>query len=290
MQLFSLIIWAVFVILVTLFPVYLWAYGISRMGYEVFHRKRFILGLLVGSFSVFGLFFFSFLEKTYELHLFWYGCFFLVFLAGFVLLLLQWGSIYIRSLLQKLTLIHTLIIVTVFSAIVFVGSFFDIPILSLIALQVIVASLLEESSKHLISLGTTGINLRFSREEILFLNFFCVLGFVFAENILYIGRDIFIEHTFSFFQWGFRSFFTLIAHIFAASLCTFFWWKALSYQFFSRGYLFYFSLGFILATLTHALYNTLVGENLFIAIICFSFIGYGVFVMLLSRSSLDGSR
>jgi hypothetical protein len=160
---------------------------------------------------------------------------------------------------------------------------FSGQVILVMGLNILFAALIEESSKHLLSVGTTGIDLRFTARDMILLNFFCVLGFVFSENLLYLIHEYWISEHFSFFKWGFRSFFTLIAHIFAASICAYYWWKALSFPFLSRKYIFYFCIGFIGATCIHTIYNWLALEDAFFGIIAFSLIGYTGFTYVLNR-------
>jgi len=163
-----------------------------------------------------------------------------------------------------------------------ITSFFHGTIFFLLSVNIIFAALVEETSKHLVSVGTTGIQLRFSARDMIFLNFFCVLGFIFSENLLYLIYGYWQTSQFSIFQWGFRSFFTLIAHVFSASLCAFFWWKALSFPFLSRKYITFFLCGIFLATLSHACYNGLIESNIFYGIILYTLLAYIGFTYLLS--------
>ncbi len=120
----------------------------------------------------------------------------------------------------------------------------------------LIASFFEEASKHLMSIGLAGQDFRFSKSDILTFTLFSVLGFVFCENIIYlIGGHAPLG------EWIYRSIFTLIAHIFAASICAYYWWRALSYQLFSRRYIAFFLLGFLLASGAHTLYNLLLESN-----------------------------
>lgn len=121
---------------------------------------------------------------------------------------------------------------------------------ALLLFPVFFAAFFEETAKHLTTVGLLSRDFRFSLRDLSFFTFFIVLGFVFFENIFYIFQE-----GISPLAVVFRSFFVLSVHLFAAMICTFFWWKALSYSFFSFRYLFYFFLGFLLATGVHAFYN-----------------------------------
>jgi hypothetical protein len=72
----------------------------------------------------------------------------------------------------------------------------------------------------------------------------------------------------------YRLLFALPLHIFAASICVMFWWKALSYRFLSWQYIGFFITGFILASGVHSLYNTLAEKNNFILLLFLTAIAY----------------
>ncbi|MFZ2256471.1 MAG: PrsW family glutamic-type intramembrane protease [Patescibacteria group bacterium] len=101
-----------------------------------------------------------------------------------------------------------------------------------------------------------------------------VLGFVFAENLLYL-----VSGQFSLGTWIWRSFFTLIAHVFTALICAHFWWRALSYPLFSARYIGTFLIGFLLAGGLHTLYNLLLAGGNIIGLLIYVVVGYVLVVV-----------
>lgn len=203
--------------------------------------------------------------------------FLLIYIVVFVLTFL--GSAFARVFLRKIAIINTIIIFLLIVGILFITSI--IPgsaVLSVLGISLLLASVFEEAAKHLMSVGLTGRDFRFSKQDIIFFTFFVVLGFVFVENILY-----FIYSDFSLVQWVFRSFFTLIAHLFAASMCAYFWWKALSYPLFSLRYFTTFLLGFFLASIIHMLYNLSLEKGSLLFVLLFTIAGYMVFTKLIMK-------
>jgi RsiW-degrading membrane proteinase PrsW (M82 family) len=128
------------------------------------------------------------------------------------------------------------------------------------------------------SIGMTGKDFRFSRKDIIFFTFSVVLGFIFIENILY-----FFSWILPVWQWIFRSIFTMIIHIFAATICAHFWWKALSYKLFSFRYFIVFFSGFVLAAMVHMLYNLSLQTGNIMVVIVFAIIGYMMFTRLIVK-------
>jgi RsiW-degrading membrane proteinase PrsW (M82 family) len=59
-------------------------------------------------------------------------------------------------------------------------------IIALSILPLLISSLIEESSKHLMSIGLMSQDFAFSRRDIIIFTLFVVLGFVFIENLLYL--------------------------------------------------------------------------------------------------------
>ena len=87
------------------------------------------------------------------------------------------------------------------------------------------------------SIGLMSQDFAFSRRDIIIFTLFVVLGFVFVENILYLLRSDLVLST-----WIFRSFFSLTAHLLAASICAYAWWRALSYEPYSVRYVAIFTV------------------------------------------------
>jgi RsiW-degrading membrane proteinase PrsW (M82 family) len=143
-----------------------------------------------------------------------------------------------RGLLTKVTQANVIAISLIF-LLVLLGVFF-IPgtsFLLVTVLPLLLSSLIEESIKHLTSIGLMSQDFRFSRSDIIIFTLFVVLGFIFVENILYL-----YQYHSSITTWIFRSFFSLSAHLLAATICAYAWWKSLSYEPFSISYIAIFSL------------------------------------------------
>ena len=154
------------------------------------------------------------------------------------------------------------------------------PILGSIVGFFFVASI-EESLKHLSSVGLTAKEFRFTRRDLLIFAFFITLGFVFVENILYL-KEAFPHGLSSLMLTGMsRSFFSLLAHLLSASICVMFWWKALSYGVFSLKYSAIFLGGFILSSIAHALFNSLVDHAPYWTVILYAVVAYITFTQWL---------
>lgn len=143
------------------------------------------------------------------------------------------------------------------------------------------AASLEESLKHLSSVGLTAKQFRFSRRDLLVFGFFITLGFVFLENILYLIKAYPLGFGNIFLTGITRSIFSLLSHLFAASICVMMWWKALSYGVFSFRYVMIFLSGFLLASFAHLFFNELVASGNMIFVIIFSLIAYFSFTQWL---------
>lgn len=266
-------------VLIILLPIYLWWYGMSMALWYHWNRIRFLMGIFLSGISVFLLYF---LEKNRE-ETFWDALFFLgwflIFLLSVVMILTHFGSPFARGFLRRIVSWHV-VIVFVLSALsfLFLTLFPSLPIFPTLFSTFLISSLFEESSKHLISIWLTGHDYRFSRTDILTFTLFSVLGFVFSENIIYL-----LLYDAPPFEWVYRSLFTLIAHVFSASVCAYFWWKALSYNLFSCKYIIYFTWGFLLALVTHIVYNILVEEGLTALLMIFTVISYMTMIVLFSR-------
>jgi hypothetical protein len=182
---------------------------------------------------------------------------FVVTIASIVFLLIQSGSVYARILLQKFAKANMIIIVTLLIAILVLSSI--IPGGSILALSItplLISSAIEESSKHLMSIGLMSQDFAFSRRDIIIFTIFVVLGFVWIENLLY-----FFQAHISLSTWVFRSFFSLTAHLLASVICAYVWWRAIAYEPASLHYILIFTIGIILAVLTHLGYNLIVEQG-----------------------------
>lgn len=261
---------------IVLIPVYLWGYGTSIvLGYN-WQRFRFFTGIFLGILSVWGMYF---LEKFSGLSFFEKFGIFSIFLLSILLIVMiftGFGSVYARGFLRRIALGHILLIFLSGLILFILAAYIpSLTFLSGFSFALLVTSLFEESSKHLVSLGLAGQDFRFSRSDIFSFTLFSVLGFVFAENVLYLTAS-----DTTFFDWVYRSLFTIVAHVFAASLCAYYWWKALSYELFSLRYILTFLLGFALAILAHTVYNICAVSGSFLLLSLYVVIGYMVFVVM----------
>jgi PrsW family intramembrane metalloprotease len=178
-------------------------------------------------------------------------------IASVVWILIQSGSIYARVLLQKFAKANMIVIVALLISILILSSI--LPGGSILALGVtplLISSAIEESSKHLMSIGLMSQDFAFSRRDIIIFTIFVVLGFVWIENFLY-----FFQAHVSLSTWIFRSFFSLTAHLLASVICAYAWWRAIAYEPASLHYILIFTLGIVLAVLTHLGYNLILEQG-----------------------------
>jgi RsiW-degrading membrane proteinase PrsW (M82 family) len=117
------------------------------------------------------------------------------------------------------------------------------------------SAFLEEGSKHIITAGTLP-DKPIGQQDLILVSIFCALGFVWIENIVYLFTS-WNEHSWNDFavQWSLRSIFSLATHIFSVSICAYFWSRALSYRVWVSRYILVFCGGFILAIVSHSIYN-----------------------------------
>ena len=266
--------------LIALLPVYLWGYGVSYLLDTPWNRRRFLLGMMIWGMSVFMVWLFSYVESDSLYIVLALSIF--VFLLALILYTLIWsGSAYARILLQQFATVNMMIIVAILAIILI--STRTLPGGAIVALSVtplLISSLIEESSKHLMSIGLMSQDFAFSRRDIIIFTLFVVLGFVFVENILYLLRSDLVLST-----WIFRSFFSLTAHLLAASICAYAWWRALSYEPYSVRYVAIFSTWFAIAVLTHLGYNLILQQGSMIWLSVYMIVGYVVVTrgMLMER-------
>ena len=258
-----------------LLPVYLWGYGVTYMLSDTWNRMRFGVGLILWWVGV-GLTY-VFASSYRESSLFEISIFigFFLFLLLFILGLTLLGSKFSRVFLQKIALLHVVTIAILISVLYLGGKYFPIPeVITPLMLLFFLTPFLEEAVKHLGTVGLIGQDFHFSQKDVISFTFFVVLGFVFAENLLYLASGQFTLGT-----WIWRSFFTLIAHVFTAIICAHWWWKALSYPLFSARYIGTFVIGFVLAWGLHTLYNSLLAQGSILGIIIYAVVGYVLVVV-----------
>ena len=262
---------------VALLPIYFWGYALTLFFRDDWSRLRFWVGIWAGSFSVGLVYILSlFPEDSTLLQGGFIGGFFLA-LYLLIIILTFFGSSYARVFIRKIALLHAGIMFLFLVFMMLMQHFFgNIAVFSWILYPLLFSAFLEESAKHLSSIGLIGRDFSFSQKDVVLMTFFVVLWFVFSENLLY-----FFDGRWSLPVWIFRSFFTLLAHIFLASICAYFWWKALSYRLFSIRYVATFFLGFLIAGTFHFVYNSLLESGNMIGIFVVLVWGYIFFTRAL---------
>jgi hypothetical protein len=200
---------------------------------------------------------------------------FFAFLLALIVGLTFLGSRFSRVFLQKIAIVHIVSLASVLLIIYLIGKYVTIPaVMTPMILLFSITPFLEEAAKHLGSVGLIGREFKFSKRDIISFTFFVVLGFVFAENLVYLASG-----QFSLGVWISRSFFTLIAHVFTALICAHYWWRALSYPLFSARYIMTFLIGFALAGGLHTLYNYLLSQGSILGLIIYAIVGYVLVVV-----------
>lgn len=257
---------------IALLPVYLWWYAVSYLLDTPWNRRRFLLGMTIGGLSVGIVWLFSYINHLHAIYTIVAGVGFVLILWIIVASLIQRGSIFARGVLQKVTMVNIVIIFILFLLVIVSSNY--IPgstILVVSVLPLLLSSLVEESSKHLMSIGLMSQDYRFSRSDIIIFTIFVVLGFIFIENLLYL-----FQANISLTTWIFRSFFSLSAHLLSAVICAYAWWRALSYEPFSTPYISIFSLGFIMAVIAHLGYNLILAQGSIIGLFVYMILAYVV--------------
>ncbi len=82
-----------------------------------------------------------------------------------------------------MTIIVAILILVLISTSILPGG----AIIALAVTPLLISSLIEESSKHLMSIGLMSQDFAFSRRDVIIFTLFVVLGFVFVENLLYLA-------------------------------------------------------------------------------------------------------
>jgi PrsW family intramembrane metalloprotease len=161
------------------------------------------------------------------------------------------------------------IVILLISILVLSNIFPGGAILALSITPLLISSAIEESSKHLMSIGLMSQDFAFSRRDIIIFTIFVVLGFVWIENLFY-----FFQAHISLSTWIFRSFFSLTAHLLASIICAYAWWRAIAYEPASFHYILIFTLGIVLAIFTHLGYNMILIEGSMIGLFIYMIMGY----------------
>ncbi len=271
----------ILIIFFSLLPLLFWGYGNIYLSSHIWNRKRFLAGIGGWIMSISCIFFFKQWLMSTGYPQIWAVIGVFLVLGSITWGIILYGSPYIRGFLRRTLSLHIIL----FSVILYGWGYLReyIP-MSLWALSFFagisgffIAAYLEEGVKHVSSIGLIAKDFRFSRTDFLIFTFLITLGFVTGENILYF-KEAYASGIFSVITTGiYRILFALPLHIFAASICVIFWWKALSYRFFSWRYVVFFVSGFIIATMIHSLYNLLIERNSFLLLSIFAGIGYMAF-------------
>lgn len=264
-----------------LLPVYLWWYWLSVMAESHWSRSRFLVGMLIGWFSVLGAYVLAYIPDAWVWRILLLVGVFVVLYIG-ICIATFFGSTFARGFLRQAALLNITILFCVLISVIGLlglalpgeGSWQHLIV------ALVLSAFFEESLKHLSGLGLIGYDFSFSKKDIVFLVTFVVLGFTFSENLLYLFHADFALGT-----WIFRSFFTIFAHIFIASICTFFWWKALSYNLFSWRYIVTFAFGFFVACIVHVLYNYFLEKSMLLWVLGVCIFGYIFFISAILPSS-----
>lgn len=273
------------IIIFSLFPVLLWAYGAVFLSSHPWNRRRFIIGLLgwwctVWLIAVFSSFFGGNLLLQILTTI---GVFLIIWIG--VVIFTQYWSIYIRTFIRKIIGLHILLISVSLFMYYGISHFFPTTPLTLSLFSgmswFFIAASLEEWVKHLSSVWLSSRDFRFSRRDFLIFTLFITLGFVFFENSIYLIRAI--PEWISSVIWAgiTRSIFSLSLHVFAASICIVFWWRALSYWVFSWQYSILFLAGFALATTVHGIFNIAIQQWYTVVVIILAILSYIFFTQWL---------
>lgn len=274
----TIIISILLIIFFSMFPILLWWYGITFLSSHTWNRERFITGMLSWAFTVWIIMLLNweFLNSEWR-KITALAILFAILYLG-VWFATQKGSSYIRVFLRKISGLHILIMFLCFILLEIIGYYFPKDVFPLVLLWsisgILFASGIEESAKHLSTVGLTAREFRFSRQDFIIFTLFVTLGFIFVENIIYL-IGIFSKWPGQILYLGFmRIFFAFLAHFFAASICVVTWWKALSYGFFSWKYITLFFMGYILSVASHAIFNLMLDKWYFTGIIIFAIVSY----------------
>ncbi len=274
----QLVILSFFAFWIALLPIYLWGYGVTMLSWDTWNRRRFWLGAISWVVSVWLVYLIGMFHiESWMLLLGIAGV--IGILYSWVVILTHFWSSFSRVFLRKITVIHGILLFILAGLAILIshslGTSYVVPILFT---SILISAYFEEVVKHFSSLALMGKDFRFSKRDVVLFTFFVAIGFVFVENILY-----FIRWDLSISQWIFRSFFTLVLHVFSAVFCSYYWWKALSYSFFSWKYMITFVVWFLGANAIHVLYNYSLENSNIIVVLIITTIGY----LFLSRMLIE---
>ncbi len=277
----SSIVLAFLVFLIALLPIYIWWYISSVLLDEPWNRRRFLLWIVIGWVSVLFVWLFSILKDSSYFYAALAIWIFIILLTISVFILIQFWSNFARKILQKIAIANIIIITCWIILLVFISLIIpESAIILIMIAPLIISSLIEESSKHLMSIWLMSQDFRFSQRDVILFTIFVVLWFVFIENILY-----FFRWQWGMWTWIFRWFFSLIAHIFSAVICAYAWWRALSYIPFSLKYISIFTIGFWWAIISHMTYNYILQQGSIIWLFMYCIIAYFIITKSILKNS-----
>ncbi len=269
-----------------LFPILLWGYAVRLLSDHEWNRSRFFYGMIGWWISVAVLHFFTWYLQGSFLMRAWAIFFVLAVLFLFVFITTGKGSPYVKVFLRKTALLHITLFTMLYiffegiSKVLVLNIHEYLPLYGWIVWYVFAASI-EESTKHLSSVGLTAKEFRFSRKDLLIFIFFISLGFVCVENSIYLIQAFPHGITDIIFTGINRSIFSLLAHLFSASICVMFWWKALSYGVFSWRYIAIFLAWFILSSLSHVGFNLILIYAPYWWVLLYALVAYTTFTQWL---------
>lgn len=263
-----------------LFPVYFWGYALTLLDKnDKSIRFKFWTGIFSWLFSVGATMIFAKYFSAGEILPFIIVFFWLVSFFYFLLIFItQFRSSVSWFFLKKVGFLHASIIFFLFLTILIFGKILNNEFFTGILITLFLPAFFEEISKHFSMMGLLAKKFSFSLRDLTIFTFCVVLGFVFVENVLY-----FWKYGVSVFMALFRSFFAFSAHLLAALIAMFAWWKALAYPLVSFKYFLYFALGLLWASFLHFLYNYSIQNGKNIVFFPYLIASYGLFVYFLKK-------
>lgn len=280
-----------FISLITLLPIIIWAYIFSYIDWDRLNKYRFIIGIFAWIASVLPIVFFeqifSFLNLSFILNIFqkfsllWYFTLIVFFFVFIVVFSLIYSFIFKKSFKKVWAYIglslFTFLTLTFFTSLLLLlidyfniftyfslGSYditfskASITSFRLVLFYYLFIALIEEFSKHTNFLGTS-LNYVNTVQKWVLYAFFVTLWFVFLENILYI-YNVYLSSWFSsdfFLVYFTRSIFSLMLHIFCSALITYYFAKAYFryWKILSFWFIKMLFIGILFAVIWHAFFD-----------------------------------
>jgi RsiW-degrading membrane proteinase PrsW (M82 family) len=255
----------IILVLISFFPIVIWAYIFSYIDDNPLNKKRFFVGVIWGALSVvpilymdkilevlnfkyLNIFYFVSQIKWFLTSLeFWLSMSLFLFIIVLFSFLLWWFAhkfreifkIYVKNILVFLVFIWLLTVAIfllniLFSKVDFIISesivFGDIVFnsLRLIIFYYLLVAFIEESSKHFNFLQSSALSIKSIKDWVLYA-IFVALGFSMIENMLYLYNFYIVKWlTGELIQvYFFRSAFSVIVHILSSSVVAYYFSKAL---------------------------------------------------------------